>query len=250
MTRRGTLRFSSRRNLDFRAGRGRIVRPEEAMNSHDGQTKESAMMTVLAIGVCVMAVAMMASAVPAGYAGRPWQGRAQAIPGKVKAVFYDEGGEGVAYHDLDTLNPGSGNLNQGPGELNNFRKTEGVGTSYTKPDMDKTVAGQPEPTGVLYLGWTAPGEWVNYTVDVATAGTYTINAHMSSNNTDAEIALAFNGVDKTGPIVVASTGHWHTWQMYEPLAEVTLEKGPQVMTLRFLKEGNMNVDFLEFIPKK
>jgi hypothetical protein len=207
------------------------------------------MITVLAIGVGVAAVAMMAAAVPAGYGGRPWQGRAQAIPGKVKAAAYDEGGEGVAYHDLDIQNPGSGNLNKGPGELNNYRKDEGVGTSYTKPDLDKTVDGQPEPTGVLYLGWTAPTEWVNFTVNVAAAGTYVINAHVSSNNQDAEIGLAFNGVDKTRPIVVASTGHWHTWRRYEGLAEVKLEKGLQVMTLRFLKEGNMNVDYLEFVAK-
>jgi hypothetical protein len=36
-------------------------------------------------------------------AGRPWQNKIQAIPGKVECEFYNEGGEGIAYHDSDSL---------------------------------------------------------------------------------------------------------------------------------------------------
>jgi len=39
----------------------------------------------------------------------------QRIPGKLKCAFYDRGGEGVAYHDSDRRNNGSGGLNKGPG---------------------------------------------------------------------------------------------------------------------------------------
>src|ERR1039458_4900191 len=54
-------------------------------------------------------------------------GGPQKIPGKVLCAYYDLGGEGVAYHDSDPKNHGSGELN--PADctyLNEFRIHEGV----------------------------------------------------------------------------------------------------------------------------
>jgi hypothetical protein len=205
------------------------------------------MMLLLGVGVAAMS---LLAALPSGYRAKPWQGRAQAIPGKVMAAFYDLGGEGAAYHNQDTKNHGSGELNIGPEEKNNFRKDEGISITYTKAAFDKWLAdGSLLPIDQYYVGWTAPGESINYTVDVKAAGTYRINMQASSNNIGAEISLAVGGVDKTGPLVIESTGHWHTWKMYDGLTELTLEQGPQVLTLKFLKEGNMNVMYLEFVPK-
>jgi hypothetical protein len=201
----------------------------------------------LSAAIAIISAAALVAAIPDDYKGKPFKDKAQVIPGKVIIPNYDVGGEGVAYHDVDKANHGSGELNRGPGELDNFRKDEGVDTSYTKQAFDKSVEGKVEPLGVLYVGWTSPGEWLKYTVDVQEAGTYVVNAHMSSNNKDAEISLSFNGEDKTGPIVVASTGNWHTWKVYNKLAEVKLDKGVQVMTLKFVKEGNHNVDYIEFV---
>jgi len=50
------------------------------------------------------------------YKGLPYhdsryQDRAQKIPGRVLCAYYDLGGEGVAYHDSDSKNHGSGELN-------------------------------------------------------------------------------------------------------------------------------------------
>jgi hypothetical protein len=201
----------------------------------------------LAAGLALAAAAL--AELPASYKGGPYKGKAQVIPGKLQAELYDEGGPEVAYHDVDARNNGSGTLNRGPGELDQFRKDEGVDTSYTKKAFDKTADGKVEPEGDLYVGWTAPGEWVNYTVDVQQAGVYRVGGHMSSNNKDAQISLSVDGADKTGPITIASTGHWHTWRMYDNLAEIRLEKGRRLVTLRFVKEGNMNVDYLEFTLK-
>jgi hypothetical protein len=108
-----------------------------------------------------------------------YQGSPQKIPGRVLSAYYDLGGEGVAYHDSDPQNHGSGELNPADGTyLNEFRIHEGVDTSYTKfnrkPDpiddnaFDKVVP----PAGLLYVGWTEPGEWFNITVDVTHAETY------------------------------------------------------------------------------
>jgi len=162
--------------------------------------------------------------------------------------FYDTGGEGVAYHDTDAINNGSGVLNKGDSLVERFRADEGVDLSYTKPDIDKTAAGVQKKVGELYLGWTAAGEWVNYTVDVTAAGTYAMNALMTSRTGVAQISIAFDGVDKTGVINLPTTTHWHIWRLAANLAQVKLEKGIHVMKLLVLKEGNFNIDYLEFVP--
>jgi len=66
------------------------------------------------------------------YRGKPYTDSlyktgAQTIPGKLQCEFYDLGGEGIAFHDTDSKNEGSGGLNPADGTyLNEFRKNEGV----------------------------------------------------------------------------------------------------------------------------
>ena len=68
------------------------------------------------------------------YEGLPYhdshyQGGPQKISGRVLLAYYDLGGEGVAYHDTDPHNHGSGELNPDDGTyLNEFRFHEGVDT--------------------------------------------------------------------------------------------------------------------------
>ena len=204
---------------------------------------------LLSAAAAALLVAGIAGA-QAPYAGKPFSGTRQMIPGRVQAEFYDIGGEGVGFHDSDAVNSGSGTLNQGAAAVDRFRKDEAVDISYIKAGIDKTVDGEDEKAGELYVGWTAPGEWVRYSVEVAKSGTYIVNAHISSRFDDAEIAIAVDGVSRTGPIAVPTTTHWHKWMVAERLAEMNLEKGPHVLSLEFLKQGNMNVDYLEFVPKE
>jgi len=111
------------------------------------------------------------------YADSRYHGGAQKIPGVVRCAYYDRGGEGVAYHDADAKNHGSGELNPANGTyLNEFRMGEGVDTSYTKFKLDPQVDDNPfeqvqPPANMLYVGWTEPGEWFKITVKVARAGT-------------------------------------------------------------------------------
>jgi hypothetical protein len=138
------------------------------------------------------------------YKGLPYHdtrysGSPQTIPGKVLCAYYDLGGEGVAYHDTDAKNHGSGELNPADGTyLNEFRIHEGVDTSYTKfnrkPDpvddnpFDKIVP----PADLPYVGWTEPGEWFNVSVDVRHAGTYAADFLYTSNR-GGTISVDVNG---------------------------------------------------------
>src|SRR5512133_191893 len=107
--------------------------------------------------------------------GTAWNDTIQSIPGKIECEKYDLGGEGVAYHDKDSVNNGSGKLNPNDGTFyNTFRMPEGVDISYTKVGgIDDNPYNFVEPfMKQLYVGWTEPGEWINFTVDVKESGIY------------------------------------------------------------------------------
>src|SRR5262245_19006336 len=67
------------------------------------------------------------------YSDSRYAGGAQQIPGRLECEYFDLGGEGVAFHDIDSTNSGSGKLNPADGNyLNEFRMNEAVDISYTK----------------------------------------------------------------------------------------------------------------------
>src|ERR1700674_3566573 len=87
----------------------------------------------------------------------PYGGTPAAVPGTVQAENYDTGGQGVAYNVTSTN-----------GSANSYR-SDGV-------DLEATT----DTGGASDLGWTAAGQWFKYTVNVATAGTYTVSFRLAS----------------------------------------------------------------------
>lgn len=191
----------------------------------------------------------------ARYAGGPQQ-----IPGKVFCAYYDLGGEGVAYHDTDAKNHGSGELNPLDGSyLNEFRKDEGVDTTYTKfgrdPQYDDNPFEQVKPPADLpYIGWTEPGEWFNLTVEVREAGEYTVDLLYTSNR-GATVSFDVNGEPAAGPLTIVSTYNsadplawrqWHHWNVAAGLTKLKLAGGKNVLTVHVLTQGQMNFATLDF----
>jgi hypothetical protein len=221
-----------------------------------------------------LALAILVAATAAGthsadflhsYKGTPYhdahyQGGAQKIPGKVMCAYYDLGGEGIAYHDTDAKNHGSGELNPADGSyLNEFRIGEGVDTSYTKFKRDPIIDDNPydkvtPPADLLYVGWTVPGEWFNVTVDVAEAGDYTADLLYTSNRGGA-ISIDVNGAPASGPLAIVSTydpadpvawRQWHHWNVAPNLAKLHLAAGKNVLTIHIDAEGQMNLATFDF----
>jgi len=197
------------------------------------------------------------------YEGRPYRdsvyaGGPQPIPGRVMCAYYDFGGEGVAYHDTVDHNQGSGKLNPADGTyLNEFRISENVDTTYTKAnDVDDSSYNFVQPElGIPYVGWTEPGEWVNYTVEVAETGEYAVHLLYTSNRGGA-ISLSVDGTDVTGPLAIETTyredddvdwRQWHHWDVAENLAAIRLEQGTRVLTLHTVEQGQMNYAYLDFV---
>jgi len=223
------------------------------------------LLTILAAILGAAALRALQADFLAQYKGAPYhdsryQGGAQPIPGKVMCAYYDLGGEGAAYHDSDAKNNGSGALNPANGTyLNEFRMNEGVDTSYTKFGLDPKIDDNPfdkvvPPANLLYVGWTAPGEWFNVTVQVAEAGEYSADLLYTSNR-GGTISLDVNGKPATEPLVITSTfdaadpvawRQWHHWNIAPGIAKLKLPAGKAVLTVHILTEGQMNLATFDF----
>jgi lysophospholipase L1-like esterase len=149
-----------------------------------------------------------------GGAEGPYGGTAAAVPGTVQAANYDTGGQGVAY-----------NVTSVNGTANSYR-SDGVDLETTADTQDTTPAG-----GAYDLGWTATGQWFNYTVDVATAGTYTVSLRLASPSgvTDALHIANAAGTSLSSAIAAPDTGGWQNWTTVT--TSVTLPAGVQTLTL-------------------
>jgi len=76
------------------------------------------------------------------------------------------------------------------------------------------------------------GEWIEYTVNVAVAGNYTIELQVANAGTGGTMHIEFGGVNKTGAITVPKTGGWTTYQLVTS-ANVSLSAGHQLMRVSF-----------------
>jgi hypothetical protein len=213
---------------------------------------------------CMSVLSSCHSGYHSDYKGKPYfdvmyQSGAQVIPGKLQCEYYDMGGEGIAYHDSDTINSGSGRLNPADGSyLNEFRINEAVDISYTKfrdPPIDNNLYNfvQPEKDQ-FYVGWTAPGEWIKYTIKVTKTGIYQLGI-MYTSNQNGKISISVNEKDATGSISIPSTfvetdtvawRQWHHWNYLDQIARIPLKKGLQTITLHTVEIGQMNYDFIDF----
>lgn len=203
---------------------------------------------------------------PVSYGGTPFHDSVyndgpQKIPGRVQCAYFDLGGEGVAYHNSDSVNKGSGMLNPANGSyLNEFRMKEAVGISYVKyhDAIDDNPFDLVRPSaGQLYVGWTSPGEWFKMTVRVERAGAYEVDLLYTSNRGGA-ISLDLDGKPLVPSVEIISTRNpadpvpwrqWHHWNLMKDIATVRLPKGVSVLTLNVVSEGNMNLAYLDFREK-
>jgi hypothetical protein len=206
--------------------------------------------------LCFKSVSICPGAVPPEYKGTPFkdafhQTGVPSIPGILQCALYDLGGEGVAYHDADVINHGSGELNQQTGHqrahasayLWNFRRDEGVDLSFVKDWADLNHTNMVSPhINQLYIGWTTNAEWCSYTIDVASPGTYRIKAlYAYQANT---VRFDLNGKPAATCKLPVATASWHHWNWAEIGTIHFPEPGKQLLSFHY-GWGN-NFAFFEF----
>jgi endonuclease/exonuclease/phosphatase family metal-dependent hydrolase len=140
----------------------------------------------------------------------PFNGTPAAIPGTIAASDFDNGGEGVAYHDTTAGNNGGV-----------YRFTEDV-------DLEASTEGGYD------VGWIAAGEWLNYTVNVTSSGSYTVYLRTASIG-GGSLHIGFNGSGVWNTVSVPNSGGWQNWTTVSFNANLTA--GTQVMTLLFDTNG-------------
>ena len=148
------------------------------------------------------------------YGSTPWP-----VPGLVETENYDEGGEGVAYHD---------------------KRAGNTGAVYRTDDVDIWPSNDTGDAG--YYVAVATTEWLEFTVDVATAGQYTLYLRATTPFDGRRLHVEVDGNNVTGTINVPNTGSWQLWQTLS--VPVTLAAGQQVMRL-VGDEGQVNVNWME-----
>jgi hypothetical protein len=150
-------------------------------------------------------------------------GSAAPVPGTVQAANYDTGGQGVAY---------------------NVASVNGSANSYRSDGVDLEACTDSGSSGCGNdLGWTASGQWLRYTVNVASAGAYAVSFRVASPNgvTDAFHLLNSSGAELTGGEDIPATGGWQTWTTVTDTVE--LSAGQQTLILD-QDNGGWNLRYL------
>lgn len=142
-----------------------------------------------------------------------------AIPGTIQAENYDVGGEDVAYHDSDPANSG------------NAYRTEGV-------DIEG------DATSGYKVGYTVVDEWLEYTVNVTTAGSYDWEASVSAGGDGSAFQLSLDGTAITESVTVPNTGAWTTYSTVKGKTPA-LTAGKHVLRLD-VKGAYFNIDWIKF----
>jgi hypothetical protein len=147
--------------------------------------------------------------VPAPPSSSPFGGIPATVPGIIEAERFDEGGEGVAYHDTTAGNKGG---------------------AYRATDVD--IQPTTDIGGGYNVGWTKPGEWLKYTIVVTTTGTYTLDTRLANIGTGSSFHVEVDGVAQAGTIAVPDTGAWNAWQTIST-SGISLTAGQHVLRVVF-----------------
>lgn len=141
------------------------------------------------------------------------------VPGVIEAEYFDNGGEGLSYHDADQMN--------NPGD---FRPTEGVDI-YSRLGEG------------YHIGNALKGEWVEYTIDVKTEGWYTVTSQLAALIGGGTFQIS---VDTVVTEILAAPSCFSWLNTLPVTTNMYLKSGVQVMRFTILDGPNFNIDKFEF----
>ena len=138
----------------------------------------------------------------------------------MQAEHYDVGGQGVAYNDTTTGNSGG---------------------QVRTDDVD--VGGASCGSGCYNIGWGVAGEWVEYTVNVASTGNYDLQLRVATSSGTKTTHVDVDGVNVTGTVSMASTGSYNTYATVT-VPNIALTAGVRVV--RITLDTVFNLDWFAF----
>ncbi len=154
--------------------------------------------------------------------------RSMELPGTIEAENFDKSGEGATFHDSDATDEGKAGYRS---------DNEGV----------DIVTGN----GGYAIGYTAVGEWLEYSVNVKSSGTYDYVATVSSGTDNSAFKISLvkeEGETVLSTVSVPNTGSWDTYTTVSGTLGKGLGTGTHI--LRFTISGaNCNIDKVQFTFK-
>ena len=164
----------------------------------------------------------------------PFKGEAIAIPGKVEAEDFDIPGKGR--NEDGTSNESYGDDSENHGD-SDYRKDTGV-------DLYKKA------TGVI-VGYNSEGDWLEWTVNVAEAGDYTMFAAVAAAGSTSSFQLSLDGKELTSVISVpaAKSGEENYDDYNKVSANVTLPAGKHILRMD-VTGAWFDVDYFTFVKGK
>ena len=150
------------------------------------------------------------------------------IPGTIPAAYYDIGARGLSYSDSDYWNDGDGGYNDGW-----VFRNDGV-----------DVEGSDDDINIPYtVGWTEAGEWLGYTIQNVTPGTYDVSFSIAAPSSGGIFYAQMDG-QNLGVIDVPATGGWYNWDDI-PAQTVTLSEGDKFLKIQIVQAG-FNIQSITF----
>ncbi|WP_051979728.1 glycosyl hydrolase family 18 protein [Edaphobacter aggregans] len=143
------------------------------------------------------------------YGGTPWP-----IPGTIQAENFDTGGENVGYHTDNNTNQGG-----------QYRTGEGVSIEATT-----------DTGGGYDVGWVTADEWLNYTMKVASSGSYLVQVRVANNGQGGTFHVGVDGATATSELTVPNTGGWQNWTTLS--TTITLSAGQHIVQLHMDSVGS------------
>jgi endoglucanase len=120
-------------------------------------------------------------------------------------------------------------------EAESYSSTSGT---KTQPAMDIN--------GGLNVGWITYGSWMDYNVNVAAAGTYTVGFRVATINTNSTFELRnSSGTTLASIKLINSTGGYQVWQTVS--TTVTLPAGIQTLRIFSTCYPYWNINWMEFV---
>ncbi|HWZ93236.1 MAG TPA: collagen-binding domain-containing protein [Polyangiaceae bacterium] len=164
--------------------------------------------------------ALLAAGCSAGGSGEPLasteQALTQAVPFRVRGIDF------TAFFDSDTVH--QGNCGSGP--------------------VDAETTTDPNG-GTCDIGYTKPGEWLEYSISLPSARKLNIVSRVASALTGKTFKLSIDGQAVGGSQSAPSDG----WQAFadRTLPEVSLTAGTHTVRVTF-ETGDMNLNYIDFTP--
>lgn len=147
----------------------------------------------------------------------PYRGNI-AIPGTLEAENYDVGGQNQSYFDSEATNQGG---------------------AYRQDQVDIVAI----PNGNA-VGYTTTGEWLEYTVNVTSAGVYTFSARVASGADGSSFRLFLGNNAISDTIRIANGGNWDTYSTVTGKTS-TLTAGTHVLRIA-ITGAYGNIDAITF----